>query len=365
MIKTGYTTLSERMGLNIGHLLTNAVNAYDLITFEKVCRKLKALGCKQARVFMNMEWGMDGVVLGGYEANHKAFHKEAFKIMANLDLIPCLVFSSAVPNRKAYREHAVAVTGDTTLLDSTIFEKFRQRRPNGMNQCFWSVINKWTTEVLKQGAETFQECNKQWIGRVTVEFENEAGYVIDSEWAKDPSIPYGSYPATFSDMMVDKLLGDNAVNLYGALLQAPSFENMQGIDVELQTAKGPYLSLTNWNNVHLYVPYVDGDTKEMCATKLINKFKEFVIKIDAIPEYAKKPIAVTECGISKLPPNLRAEYLPYVVKALVKSSTRIIMAIGYALVEITYDSTDRDFIKSNWAIEDFETLKYGASGYTP
>jgi len=364
MIRIQYTTLAERTGFNNGHAISRPTSygSFDLPTLEKTLVEIKKTKTKLVRMFFNMEWALDGDVLGKYNEEHKVFHRELFKLLCKYDLTPMIVFISDVPNRKVYREHAAAATNNPDLLIHANFEKFKNRRNSGMHECFWPIINSYCSQVLKQGAEVFKENQKLWTNYVTVEFENEGGYVVDSEFAADSSIPYGTYPSNFAAMLDDRLYGPNAVNLYGAVYMPPSYEAMQGFAREIETSLGSWTKASPWVNLHLYVPYETGDTIDTLEKKLKARLAELLLIVDATPALAKKPVALTEFGVSKLPLELRKVYLVELAKRLAKMS-RVVFAVAYAMTEVTWNGTA--FTKSNWAILDFQELKYPLGFHPP
>lgn len=359
MININNFVLAERTGFNCGHAISSSGSpaCYDYATLEKVLKAVKATGGRLVRFDFNMERSLDGGIFGAYEPFQKDIHAKLFTLAAQLDLIPTIVINSELPNRFSYRNFAATSLNRPDLLDPINFSKFINRR-KGVNRIWWPIFNKLISEILKQGAEIYAKAGKSWAGHVTVEFENEGGYVIDSEYNSDPSIPYGTFPVTHNEMIVDRLNGPQAINLYGAVFMPSSFEALQGLDTEINTSLGEWRKFSPLVNVHLYVPYKIGDTKENLALKLIEKLKMFILKIDAVPELKGKGIAITEFGVSDLPVNLRKEYLTYIGKQLTKSSSRVKMAIAYAMVEISYDYINQKFVPSKWGALDFEALKY-------
>lgn len=366
MYKTYFTTQAEKYGFNAGSA-TFGIKPwnYSLSVHKPTIDAIKSAGGKLVRIDFNLKDSMNLTMLGEYEPIQKEYHRQLFDYLAKKDMIPVIVLCSDIQTQYVYRKALSDFTGDQTYLtDVNKFTKDTYRRKNKIPEVFWSMMNFHISEVIKLGAEVFNKNGKKWAGYSIVDIDNETAYVLDSDYTADRTIPYGTFPPGYNQMMEHRLYSAEGVNFYGSIFIPGGYENQHGIDVELSTGKGAWRRYARWENVHIYVTWATEDTKETFAVKMVNAYKAFAAKLDALndPDRSGKPIAITEFNGIGIPKELRKEVMVYTAKQLLKIS-RVICAIGYTMVELGWNGTA--FTPSKWAVLDFEKLKFGELGYVP
>ncbi len=366
MFKAYYTKISERYGFNAGAAnFGNKPWNYTLDVHKPVIDAIKATGGKMVRMDFSVKDSMALHSIGEYEPALKEYHRQVFDYLAKKDMNPVIVLCSDIQSQYVYRKALADATGNQTYLtDVSKFEKDTNRRKVKINEVFWGPLNYHMSEILKLGEKIYTKNGKKWTGYSIADIDNETAYVIDSEFVADPSIPYGTFPPNYNDMMEHRLYGENGINFYGSIFLPGGYENQSGVNLELTTGGGSFRRYAKWENVHIYINWLANDTKEAFAVRMVDAYKAFALKLDSLndPNRSGKPIAITEFNGIGIPVELRKDVMVYTAKQLLRNS-RVICAIGYSMVENTWNGAG--YSESKWAIMNYEKLRFGPSGYVP
>ncbi len=354
----------KTFGYNAGAAVYGRAPAnWTLVEIKAAIDAIKATGSTAVRIDFGVKDSMNLTMVGEYEPVQKEFHRLIFEYLAQNEMQPIIVINSDVQSQYAYRLALDNYLGIVSYVNDTNgFIAATYRRKVKIPEVFWPVLNYHMSEILELGADVYGRNGRQWEDFAIVDIDNETAYVIDSDYAADPSIPYGTYPPSYADMMADRLDSLSGMNFYGAIFVPGAYENQSGIATELATGGGSWRGNAAWENVHIYVAWVLGDTKYTIADKMLDELEDFLARLDALndPYRSGKSVVITEIGATNIPLSSREEILTYCAEALTEHS-RVISVQSYTMIENLWNGSS--YPASSWAVLDYEYERYGPGGY--